>query len=185
MGKQKRVFIVILVLACCFPIVNHNQVIEGTTMASYEEISVQEAKSRIDSNPTIFILDVRTEGEFLDGHIQGAVQIKYTQIINNFDKLPENFSREIIVYCDNGFRSRAGASKLTELGYSQVANMLGGFNDWLAEGYPFVTGYPSNSSMSANGEFSLTGVIILSMVELGLIHCIIRITKKKRSSYNP
>ncbi|NHJ85043.1 MAG: rhodanese-like domain-containing protein [Asgard group archaeon] len=107
----------------------------------YENITIHEAKERIDSHSGIFLLDVRSLNEYLEGHILGAININ-VYYFSAYDYLfPENLSAEIIVYCDNGYRSEIGAGKLVNnYNYSNVANMLGGINDWMAAGYPLTIG---------------------------------------------
>ncbi|RLI72104.1 MAG: hypothetical protein DRP02_02885 [Candidatus Gerdarchaeota archaeon] len=110
---------------------------------AYENISCYEAKRRLETDPTIFLLDVRSSVEFYKGHIMGAVNINVYYLVSNHSLLPvfpEESSRGIIVYCDNGFRSQTAAEKLLSYGYTNVSNIEKGFNEWLKLGYPFVVG---------------------------------------------
>lgn len=132
----KRKILFIFCLSCVLLFNNINEI----SAYDYEDISVKEAKNRIDANPEIFILDVRWASEFNDGHIQGAVNINVNFIFSNVDKLPTEKNTEIIVYCDNGLRSRDGAEKLIILDYTNVSNMKEGFNDWRKSGYPYIVG---------------------------------------------
>lgn len=111
-----------------------------TSKASYDTISVSEAKELIENNTDLFILDVRTETEYKEGHIESAYLIPYLDIKNRQDELPTNKSQAILVYCRSGTRSATASSTLDSLNYTQVNNLEGGFTEWKNAGYPFETG---------------------------------------------
>jgi rhodanese-related sulfurtransferase len=95
----------------------------------YKKISAEEAKDRIDSGDDIVILDVRTEEEYIAGHIPNAVLIPNETITNiRPDLLPE-LDAELLVYCRSGNRSAQAAKKLIALGYTNVYD-FGGIIDW-------------------------------------------------------
>lgn len=82
------------------------------------------------------ILDVRTAGEYADGHIPGAVMIDYykndfRQQINKLDK-----SKPVFVYCASGVRSSSAAKILVQSGFTEVYNLQGGINAWHRSGKP-------------------------------------------------
>ncbi len=82
------------------------------------------------------ILDVRTAGEFADGHIPGAVMIDYykndfRQQVNKLDK-----TKPVFVYCASGVRSSSAAKILAQSGFTQVYNLQGGINAWYRSGKP-------------------------------------------------
>lgn len=134
--------IIVLICITCLLTVNK---IPKISAQEYDDITVEEAKNRIDTNPEIFILDVRSSAEYFDeGHIQGAVNINVYFLFSNADKLPEEIDTEIIVYCDNGIRSKTGAEKLNTLGYTNVSNMAEGFKKWKKSGYPYIIGTDPN-----------------------------------------
>ncbi len=107
---------------------------------NYTTISVSESKDLIVSNDELFILDVRTNDEFNDGHIPEAYLIPHTEISTRQDELPNNKSRPILVYCRSGTRSAAASNTLDSLNYTQVYNMNGGFDAWKDTGYLYETG---------------------------------------------
>jgi len=107
---------------------------------SYVTISVSEAKELVDNNENLFILDVRTDSEYNDGHISGAYLIPHTDISSRQDELPKKKSKPILVYCRSGGRSVTASITLDSLEYTQVKNMAGGFNEWKDAGYPYETG---------------------------------------------
>lgn len=75
-----------------------------------------------------YVIDVRTEAEWNDGHIDGAVLIPYNQIKNRIAEVTKDKNAAIALYCASGGRSGRALLVLRELGYKNVEN-LGGFED--------------------------------------------------------
>jgi rhodanese-related sulfurtransferase len=67
------------------------------------------------------ILDVRSKGEYAQGHIKGSIHIPVDQLANNLTKL-KNKDQAIITCCASGMRSGAAKNILTSNGYKQVYN---------------------------------------------------------------
>lgn len=67
------------------------------------------------------ILDVRTKGEYGDGHIKGSVNISVDQLKNNLHRLPDK-QKPIITCCASGMRSSSAKSMLKSKGYTHVYN---------------------------------------------------------------
>jgi len=67
------------------------------------------------------ILDVRSKGEFMGGHIKGAVNISVDTLRNNLGKLKDK-NKPIITCCASGMRSASAKSILMANGYTQVHN---------------------------------------------------------------
>ena len=91
-------------------------------------ITGEEAKRRLEANPDAILLDVRTQEEYDEGHIPGAVCFPNEDIQ---PELPMPFEKdaEILVYCHSGRRSAEAAEKLAGMGYTHVAD-FGGILDW-------------------------------------------------------
>lgn len=104
--------------------------------AEYGNVSVEEAKDLIDSNPGLVILDVRTEAEFNDGHIEAAINIPVDDLGGRLSEL--NKGDELLVYCRTGNRSTTAVGILEDNGYTRLYHMDGGITDWTREGYPTV-----------------------------------------------
>jgi len=104
--------------------------------AEYGDVSVEEAKTLIDSKPDLVILDVRTEAEFDDGHIEGAINIPVDDLSGRLSEL--NKSDELLVYCRTGNRSTTAVGILEENDYAKIYHMDGGITAWTREGYPTV-----------------------------------------------
>nr|WP_315023377.1 rhodanese-like domain-containing protein [uncultured Aminipila sp.] len=96
----------------------------------YTTISADEAKKIIDENPHAVILDVRTQEEYDEKHIPDSILIPNETI--NEDTVSElglTSDSAILIYCRSGNRSKKAASKLAELGYSNLFD-FGGIKDW-------------------------------------------------------
>ena len=97
--------------------------------AEYRKITADEAKEKIDADESIIIVDVRTQSEYDEQHIEGAILIPNESIIDTMpDQLPD-LNAEILIYCRSGNRSRQAAEKLIAMGYTQVYD-FGGIIDW-------------------------------------------------------
>lgn len=76
-----------------------------------------------------FIIDVREEDEFNQGHLINSYNIPLSKI-NGIEYSDEiNKDSKIIVYCRSGNRSKLAQEKLNELGYRNVYDM-GGIINW-------------------------------------------------------
>jgi len=106
----------------------------------YADINSDEAYEMLVSDPTVFLLDVRTASEYESGHIGSAVHIVNYELASRIGELPANRSIPILVYCLSGGRSATSASLIDGEGYSRVFNMADGFSGWGARGYPAVVG---------------------------------------------
>ena len=107
---------------------------EGNTedKAVYMSITADEAKEIMDSASDYIILDVRTDEEFIEGHIPGAILIPDYEITASANTMLPNKDQLILVYCRSGRRSKLAAETLSELGYTNVKE-FGGIIDWKYE----------------------------------------------------
>lgn len=97
-------------------------------VGAYRKITAERAYEMMNTQE-VTIVDVRTQSEYDEGHIQNAVLIPNETIDSD---LPSNLSDKnavILVYCRSGRRSKEAARKLVNLGYVSVYD-FGGINDW-------------------------------------------------------
>lgn len=100
------------------------------------DVSIDEASVLRDQGA--LMLDVRTQEEWDEVHIPGAVLIPLDQLAARLDEIPQYM--EIVVYCRSGNRSLTGRDILLRGGFQDVTSMSGGINAWGSAGYPVETG---------------------------------------------
>ena len=100
--------------------------------AVYRQVSAADAAARMESASNYILLDVRTQAEYDQGHIPGAVCIPNETIgTEEIPALPDK-DQLILVYCRSGNRSRQAAEKLVKLGYTNIVE-FGGIIGWTGE----------------------------------------------------
>ena len=99
---------------------------------TYEQISGAEAKALMDSESGYIIIDARTQEEYDEGHITGAILIPEYEIADRAEKELPDKDQLILVYCRSGRRSKIAAEELVKLGYTNVKE-FGGIIDWKYE----------------------------------------------------
>ena len=96
---------------------------------TYEQISGAKAKALMDSESGYIIIDARTQSEYDEGHIPGAILIPEYEIADRAEKELPDKEQLILVYCRSGRRSKIAAEELVKLGYTNVKE-FGGIIDW-------------------------------------------------------
>src|ERR1700733_6504310 len=97
-----------------------------------------EAEEKLGRDKAV-VLDVREPDEYEQGALPGAVHIPRGTLETSVEgKIPDKTSH-VVVYCAGGTRSAFAAKTLQDLGYSDVASVVGGFNRWKDEGREWST----------------------------------------------
>ena len=123
--RNKRFLMALLTFALPFGCVGCS---DGGS-ASYDQISGTEAKAFMDSEIGYIIIDARTQEEYDDGHIPGAILLPEYEIADRAEKELPDKDQLILVYCRSGRRSKIAAEELVKLGYTNVKE-FGGIIDW-------------------------------------------------------
>lgn len=123
MRKLCFLLLAVLFLAAC------GQNTEKDREAIYMNITAEEARQIMDSREGYVILDVRTQEEYDQGHIPGAIVIPNTEIAARAEDVLTDKDQLILVYCRSGRRSKLAAEILVELGYTNIRE-FGGILDW-------------------------------------------------------
>lgn len=89
-------------------------------------------------NRDFVVLDVRTAGEFAQGHVEGALLVDYRsprfrEEMGGLDK-----TKTYLVYCRTGNRSARALKIMSELGFRSHYHLEGGIKRWVEEGLPVV-----------------------------------------------
>lgn len=100
--------------------------------SEYMQVSMDEAVTMMAELENYVILDVRTEEEFKEKHIPGAICIPNESISQTEpEELPDK-EQTIFVYCRSGNRSKQAAEKLANIGYTNIVE-FGGIIDWTGD----------------------------------------------------
>jgi rhodanese-related sulfurtransferase len=101
------------------------------------DLSVSEFSSKV-TQAGVITLDVRTPGEFNEGHIEGALLVDFQS--GNFENEIASLdkSKTYAVYCRSGSRSGQAVKVMSDAGFNSVYNLSGGVIDWAGAGLPLV-----------------------------------------------
>ena len=86
----------------------------------------------------VITLDVRTPGEFFNGHIAGAMNIDVEGMSFNSEIEKLDKSATYAVYCRSGRRSAIAVQTMKDAGFKDLFNMKAGTEEWSAAGLPLV-----------------------------------------------
>jgi len=101
----------------------------------YRDLPPNEAFSELENDPTLRVLDVRTDFEHRSHRLPAAQQlIPVQELAERSDELdPE---ANWLVYCEHGRRSVVACRLLADLGFRRLANLRGGMAHWAHAGLP-------------------------------------------------
>ena len=133
-----RKFVIAYLTVLILSLVIAHFYLQSQGRSPYGDLTVEEAKSLIEQNIRLKIVDVRLDTEFNSSHIPGAINVCACDPDNMLRQLDPN--DEILVYCRSGMRSAAAMKFLNENGFSKVYNLAGGIVAWENAGYPVVNG---------------------------------------------
>ncbi len=86
----------------------------------------------------VITLDVRTPGEFSQGHIQGAMNIDVEASTFDSEIAKLDKTKAYAVYCHSGNRSGVATQTMAKAGFTHLFNLENGISDWMAQGMPTV-----------------------------------------------
>jgi rhodanese-related sulfurtransferase len=105
---------------------------EGTPTVTVNTIDGEKAMDMMASGDPYTLVDVRTQAEYDDGHIEGALLLPIDQLETLATEQLSDKDAIILVYCRSGNRSAQASALLVELGYTNVFD-FGGIIDWPGE----------------------------------------------------
>ena len=114
-------------------------IFKRNTKKDFEDIEPKEVFTILEKhrgNPEYIPLDVRTPGEYEEGHIENAtfLNIKSKDFEDELEKLDKN--KKYFVYCRSGVRSNKGANLMKKHGFKEVYNIVGGIEKWKSNRLP-------------------------------------------------
>ena len=112
--------------------------LDGTLVRTgtlYRQADADEARQLVEqydaeTNSDLMVVDVRSQKEFLQSHVPGAKHIPFEYLETRFGAEVPKETKNILVYCSQGERSRLACDFLSRDGYTTLVNMRDGFQKW-------------------------------------------------------
>lgn len=92
------------------------------------EIDYYTLQKKVKENSSTILLDVRSNKEFNEGHLLGAINIPLAELNNRANLLMPNKGQTIIIYCQMGGRSKKALKLLQKMGYTNLYQLAGGLD---------------------------------------------------------
>lgn len=105
---------------------------------STSRVTIEHLAELVGLLPQIQLVDVRNPGETAAGTLVGARVIPLAVLVDSLDQLDRHVP--VVVNCAGGYRSMVGASLLSHAGFSDVSDLIGGYDAWIASGLPVAVG---------------------------------------------
>jgi len=104
----------------------------GNDLDRVNQLSADELSDKL-LQTDVNVIDVRGYAEYNTSHIPGAENIFVGYLMDNLDKISND--TEIVLHCVSGDRSSLAASLLQRVGYTNIYNLPGGFEEWTHKNY--------------------------------------------------
>ena len=104
---------------------------EFLDFAEYAEGAISQEQLDSIDGVELHLVDTRSAELYRQGHMPGAVNIEWREILAKREQLPED--RPVILYCDTGLLSAKAHFALRLLGHENVKVLSGGYDKWLLE----------------------------------------------------
>lgn len=85
-----------------------------------------------DEWPKMVVIDARDPAQFAKGHIPGAVNMDWRQVLAKRNTIPKN--KPVLIYCNTGSLSAQAGFALRVAGWENVRILQGGLTEWQAKG---------------------------------------------------
>jgi molybdopterin/thiamine biosynthesis adenylyltransferase/rhodanese-related sulfurtransferase len=105
--------------------------------AEISEVAPEDLNERLQKGARPRLLDVREQDEIAQGMIPGADHLSRAHFESRVEDVLPNKDDEVVIYCAGGVRSVFAVKTLSELGYTNVSSMSGGFTRWRDLGFEF------------------------------------------------
>ena len=122
------VFILFLITGC-----------ESSVESVAGSISSEAMLARISSETTPVILDVRSQEEYQQGFIPGALHVPHDSLENRLASLGLSSDAEIVVYCHGGGRAGKAEKILQKKGFTNIKDLDGHWQAWVENKLPVST----------------------------------------------
>jgi rhodanese-related sulfurtransferase len=106
------------------------------TRPRVKEITLEEARRRLDQNPQAILLDVREDKEWEKGHAVRAMHLGKGVLERDIEEKISNKQTEILAYCGGGYRSVLVCEAAQRMGYTNIFSIEGGYRAMTAAHWP-------------------------------------------------
>ena len=101
--------------------------------AEIREVTPAEV-DRLRREDRIALIDVRETFEWEQGHLPGATLVAKSHLEQDIEAAVPSRDTPVVLYCAGGIRSLFAGQTLASMGYTDVASMSGGFQEWKGKG---------------------------------------------------
>ncbi len=105
-----------------------------------KELTVEEARLHLASDPQALLMDVREDHEWAREHAAQAIHLGKGILERDLEKTVPDLGRQIIMYCGGGYRSVLTAAAAQRMGYRNVFSLAGGYRALLQANWPMKPG---------------------------------------------
>jgi rhodanese-related sulfurtransferase len=102
--------------------------------SSPEKMTQIELSRLIQSSGDFLLIDVRTEGEYKQGHLPGAIVIPYNEFDTRYTEILDYRNKKVVLYCHVGGMGDYAGKVLLDQGFTNVQNLEGGIAAWRNSG---------------------------------------------------
>ena len=113
-------------------------------------ISPDELHERLQNEPTLLVVDVRSPVEFRVGHVPGAINLPASEIVEHLDAVTGRSG--VVLYCIAGTRTQLAEQTLLVHEVPGVLHLQGGLTGWLDKGFPVEKGPGAKLAHSAGAH---------------------------------
>lgn len=125
---MRKIFILSLCLIMTLMSCKHDT--KKEKLFKNRDITLAQAKKMIADDNNLVVLDVRKPDEISQGKINGAVELNFydSDFKTKIEALDK--SKNYLVYCRSGNRSGKTIKMMSEMGFDETYNMMGGYTAW-------------------------------------------------------
>ncbi len=96
---------------------------------SKDEISPNEARQNVQKGKYDYIVDVRTEKEWNEGHLANTIHIPIGSLVQKLPEKIPNKDSQILFVCRKGIRASGVVTIARKMGYKNVQSMIGNYKE--------------------------------------------------------
>lgn len=138
MKKTLTPFILLFILFSACSNGQQNIATENINTPIVENVDTKTFQGLIAKNPEGVMLDIRTPEEVANGHLANASTINFYDA--DFQKKVSMIRKDqpVFVYCAAGSRSSKAAEQMSQMGFTKIYNLQGGYNGWMHAGFEII-----------------------------------------------